>query len=141
MNRPHATAITLAQLPSVSYDLSVEAPGFSKLSQGIRIYARARRVSKGAERGASKESITARLPHHAQDRERGAKHDHSQELLDELPVNFGARGNIGSANIRNPVHFFTLVGWEHFRVQSIIEWRSLDTIYPGGGSGLKQLTP
>ena len=33
----------------------------------------------------------------------------AKELLDELPLNFGARGNIGSANIRNPFTFVTLV--------------------------------
>jgi hypothetical protein len=103
---------TLAQLPAGSYDLSVEAAGFSKfIQQGIRIYvAQTARIDVVLNVGATRESVTVTSNATMLKTESAEQSTTiAKELLDELPLNFGARGNIGSANIRNPFTFVTLV--------------------------------
>src|SRR5438067_2112495 len=81
------------------------------ISGGIRIYvAQTARVDVILNIGASKESITVTANATMLKTESAEQSTTlAKELLDELPLNFGARGNIGSANIRNPFTFVTLV--------------------------------
>ena len=57
----------------------------------------------------------------AEDRKRGTEHHHCQKKLDQLPLNFGARGNVASANIRNPFTFVTLVPGGNISLYSSIK--------------------
>jgi hypothetical protein len=103
---------TLPQLPAGTYELSVSAPGFSKFTQrGIRIYvAQAARVDVVLQVGGAAESVTVSGEAPLLRTESAEQSTTiTREKLNDLPLNFGQRGNIGSANIRNPYTFVTLV--------------------------------
>ena len=103
---------TLQQLPTGSYDLTVEVAGFSKfVQQGIRIFAaQTARIDVTLQVGGTAESVTVTADA-ALLKTEGAEQSStiSREKLNELPLNFGARGNAASANIRNPYTYVTLV--------------------------------
>ena len=102
----------LQELPAGIYDLTVQAPGFGKyIQQGIRIYVeQAARIDVVLHVGSASESVlvTGEAPLL---RTESAEQSSTltRETLNDLPLNFGARGNVGSANIRNPYSFVTLV--------------------------------
>jgi hypothetical protein len=103
---------TISQIPAGSYSLSMEAPGFNRfVQQGIRIYvAQTARIDVVLQVGGASESVTvtAQAPLL---RTENAEQSSSitRETLNDLPLNFGQRGNVGSANVRNPYTFVTLV--------------------------------
>ena len=102
----------IVQVPTGIYDLHIQVSGFKEyIRQGIRIYvAQAARVDAVLQLGGAQESVTvtggAQLLR-TDDAEQSTTL--TEEALDKLPLNFGARGNVGSANIRNPYVFLTLV--------------------------------
>jgi len=103
---------SIAEVPAGIYDVSIEAPGFSKTIQhGVRVYvAQAARIDAVLQVGGAAESVsvTGEAPLL---RTENAEQSTSVtlETLNNLPLNFGQRGNVGSANIRNPYTFVTLV--------------------------------
>jgi Carboxypeptidase regulatory-like domain/TonB dependent receptor len=103
---------TLAQVPAGMYELSVEMAGFNRfVQQGIRIYvAQTARIDVTLEVGATTQSVmvTADAPLlKTESAEQSTTI--AREKLNELPLNFGARGNVAAASIRNPYTFVTLV--------------------------------
>jgi hypothetical protein len=103
---------TVAELPAGTYDLLVEMPGFNKFSlQGIRIYvAQAARVDVVLHVGSTEESVSVNAETPLLRTENAEQSTSiTRETLNGLPLNFGQRGNVGSANIRNPYTFVTLV--------------------------------
>ncbi len=103
---------TVSEIPAGSYSLSVEAPGFSKfIQEGIRIYvAQAARIDVVLQVGATSESVTVSGEAPLLRTENAEQSTTiTLETLNDLPLNFGQRGNVGSANIRNPYTFVTLV--------------------------------
>src|SRR5207244_3947185 len=103
---------TISQVPAGTYSLSVEAPGFSRfVRQGIRIYvAQAARIDVLLQVGGTAESVTVTGEAPLLRTENAEQSSTiTRETLNDLPLNFGQRGNVGSANIRNPYTFVTLV--------------------------------
>src|SRR5712692_7228261 len=103
---------TLSQLPAGIYDLSVEVTGFNKfVQQGIRVFvARTERVDVTLQVGGTTESVTVTADASLLKTENAEQSTTiGKEKLDELPLDFGQRGNTASANIRNPYTFVTLV--------------------------------
>ncbi len=103
---------TIPQIPAGIYALSVEAPGFSKfVQQGIRIFvAQAARIDVVLQVGGTTESVTVTGEAPLLRTENAEQSSTiTRETLNDLPLNFGQRGNVGSANIRNPYTFVTLV--------------------------------
>ncbi len=103
---------TLAQLPAGRYNLAFESQGFNKyVQEGIRVYvARSARIDVAMQVGTTTESVTvsADAPLLKSDNAEQST-TIAREKLDELPLNFGTRGNNASANIRNPYTFVSLV--------------------------------
>jgi len=103
---------TIPQLPAGNYDLQVEVPGFKKfVLQGIRIYvAQTTRSDVVLQVGATGETVNVTAEAQLLRTENAEQSTSiTRETLNDLPLNFGQRGNIGSANIRNPYTFVTLV--------------------------------
>ncbi len=103
---------TLSQLPAGIYDISVETAGFNKfVQQGIRVFvARTERVDATLKVGGTTESVTVTADASLLKTENAEQSiTIGKEKLDELPLDFGQRGNTASANIRNPYTFVTLV--------------------------------
>ncbi len=103
---------TIAQVPAGIYDVSVEMAGFNTFVQrGIRIFAtQTARIDVALRVGGTAEviSVTADAPLlKTESAEQSSTV--SREKLNELPLNFGARGNTSAASIRNPYSFVTLV--------------------------------
>jgi len=103
---------TIPQIPAGAYALSVEAPGFSRfVQQGIRIFvAQAARIDVVLQVGGTSESVTVTGEAPLLRTENAEQSSTiTRETLNDLPLNFGQRGNVGSANVRNPYSFVTLV--------------------------------
>jgi len=96
---------TLPQLPSGTYELSVEAAGFTKyIQQGIRVLIAATvRIDVVLQVGSTSESVTVNADAPLL-RTEGAEQSHNirTETIDALPLNFGARG---PGSLRNPFTF------------------------------------
>ena len=112
---------TIPSLPVGVYDISVEAPGFKKLTrQGIRVeVAETARVDATLEVGAATESVTVTadaplLKTEDAEQSQTFTGDH----LNSLPINFG----IGGGAIRNPLSFVELApgtslnGWNDIKI-------------------------
>ena len=103
---------TVVQVPAGTYDVSVEMAGFSRYVQrGIRIFAtQTARIDVRLQVGGTAESVTVTADApllKTENAEQSATVN--REKLNELPLNFGARGNTSAASIRNPYSFVTLV--------------------------------
>jgi hypothetical protein len=103
---------TVAQLPAGMYELSVELAGFNKfIQQGIRVFvAQTARIDVSLRLGGTTESVTVQADAALLKTESAVQSETvTREKLNELPLNFGARGNNAAASIRNPYSFVTLV--------------------------------
>jgi hypothetical protein len=100
---------TLPQLPSGTYELVVEAAGFSKyVQQGIRVQiAQTARIDIVLQVGSTSDSVTVSADAPLL-RTEGAEQSHNirTELIDSLPLNFGARG---PGSLRNPFTFVQIL--------------------------------
>jgi len=96
---------TLPQLPSGNYELIVESPGFSRYVQtGIRVLiAQTARIDVILQVGSTSESVTVSADAPLL-RTEGAEQSHniSTKTIENLPLNFGARG---PGSLRNPFTF------------------------------------
>jgi Carboxypeptidase regulatory-like domain/TonB dependent receptor-like, beta-barrel len=105
-------AYTISQVPAGIYNLNVELAGFGKFRQeGIRIFvAQTARVDAKLKVGALAEEVSV-VADASMLKTENAEISSSitTENLNELPLNFGARGNLAAANVRNPYTFVTLV--------------------------------
>src|SRR4030095_911077 len=103
---------TIAQVPAGVSTLSVELWGFGKFRQeGIRVFvAQTARVDAKLEVGGLNEEVRV-IADASMLRTEKAEISSSItiENLNELPLNFGARGNFFAANVRNPYTFVNLV--------------------------------
>jgi hypothetical protein len=95
----------MAQLPAGTYDLSVEAPGFSRyMQQGVRaLVASTVRVDVMLRIGSMADSVTVNADAPLL-RTEGAEQSHiiSSQTINSLPLNFGARG---PGMLRDPFTF------------------------------------
>src|ERR1051325_4315623 len=105
-------AYTITQVPVGIYNLNVELAGFGKFRQeGIRIFvAQTARIDAKLKVGALAEEVSV-VADASMLKTENAEISSSitAENLNELPLNFGARGNQAAANVRNPYTFVTLV--------------------------------
>ncbi len=95
---------TLSQLPTGTYELTVEVAGFKKFVRENLVLpvAQTLRVDITLEVGASTESITVTAQASLLKTESGElSHNVQTQTMDELPV-LGTGSNAGSAGIRNP---------------------------------------
>ena len=103
---------TIVQVPVGTYNLSVELSGFGKFRQeGIRVFtAQTARVDAKLEIGNLSEEVRV-VADASMLKTENAEISSSitSENLNELPLNFGARGNFAAAAIRNPYTFVNLV--------------------------------
>jgi outer membrane receptor protein involved in Fe transport len=103
---------TLVQVPVGTYNLTVELSGFGKFRQeGIRIFtAQTARIDAKLEVGNLSEEVKV-VADASMLKTENAEISSSitSENLNELPLNFGARGNFAAAAIRNPYTFVNLV--------------------------------
>ncbi|MCM3878519.1 MAG: TonB-dependent receptor [Vicinamibacterales bacterium] len=103
---------TIVQVPVGVYNLSVELQGFGKFRQeGIRIFtAQTARIDAKLEVGNLSEEVRV-VADASMLKTENAEISSSitSENLNELPLNFGARGNFAAAAIRNPYTFVNLV--------------------------------
>lgn len=103
---------TIAQVPAGTYDISVQLAGFSRyLQRGVRIFAtQTARVDIALQIGGASELVTVSADAPLLKTESAEQSSTvTREKLNELPLNFGARGNTAAASIRNPYSFVTLV--------------------------------
>jgi hypothetical protein len=102
---------TLGQLPSGTYQLTAELPGFKRFARpGIIVQvAQVIRVDINLEIGAATETVTVEVAAPLLRTESGeVSHNISTETLDSLPVlTLGAGAGLG--NIRNPLQSVTLL--------------------------------
>jgi hypothetical protein len=103
---------SLPQVPVGTYNLTVELAGFGRFRQeGIRIFvAQTARIDAKLKVGALSEEVTV-VADASMLKTESAELSSSitSENLNELPLNFGARGNQAAAAIRNPYTFVNLV--------------------------------
>src|SRR5204862_910678 len=103
---------TLAEVPVGIYNLSVELTGFGRFRQeGIRIFvAQTARIDAKLKVGALAEEVNV-VADASMLKTENAEISSSitSENLNELPLNFGARGNQAAAAVRNPYTFVNLV--------------------------------
>ena len=103
---------TLAEVPVGIYNLSVELTGFGRFRQeGIRIFvAQTARIDAKLKVGALAEEVNVVADASMLKTENAEiASSITSENLNELPLNFGARGNQAAAAIRNPYTFVNLV--------------------------------
>ncbi|MBM3797052.1 MAG: hypothetical protein FJW31_24075 [Acidobacteria bacterium] len=103
---------TVSQVPAGTYEISVEVQGFRKFVQrGVRIFAtQTARIDVSLQVGGTTEVVTVNADAPLLKTESAEQSTTvSREKLNELPLNFGARGNTSAASIRNPYSFVTLV--------------------------------
>src|SRR5215210_810306 len=103
---------TIVQVPVGTYNLTVELAGFGKFRQeGIRVFtAQTARVDAKLEVGNLSEEVRVVADASMLKTENGEiSSSITSENLNELPLNFGARGNFAAAAIRNPYTFVNLV--------------------------------
>jgi hypothetical protein len=103
---------TIVQVPVGVYNLTVELTGFGKFRQeGIRVFtAQTARIDAKLEVGNLSEEVRV-VADASMLKTENAEISSSitSENLNELPLNFGARGNFAAAAIRNPYTFVNLV--------------------------------
>jgi len=103
---------TIVQVPASVYNLSVELTGFGRFRQeGIRVFVgQTARVDAKLEIGNLSEEVRV-VADASMLKTENAEISSSitSENLNELPLNFGARGNFAAAAIRNPYTFVNLV--------------------------------
>src|SRR6185503_19806507 len=100
---------SIAQLPAGSYDLSVEAPGFKKFAQqGIAVgVAQTARIDVTMQVGQATESVTITADAPLLKTESAEQsYNIATEQMNNLPLNFGARG---PGSFRNPFTFVLLL--------------------------------
>lgn len=103
---------TLGQLPAGVYDLHVSLEGFGPFRQeGIRVYVgQTARVDPVLQLGRVTEEVSVAAGASLLKTESAEQSSSiTSEQLNELPLNFGARGNFAAASIRNPYTFVNLV--------------------------------
>jgi len=101
---------TIASMPVGTYDLTLEAPGFKKVTQeGVRVQvAQVLRLDFALLVGATAESITVTAEAPLLKTENGEQSVNvSGDLINELPLNFGGGGGAGG-NIRSWTAFALL---------------------------------
>jgi hypothetical protein len=103
---------SLPEVPVGMYNLTVELTGFGRFRQeGIRIFvAQTSRVDAKLRVGALSEEVNV-VADASMLKTENAEISSSitSETLNELPLNFGARGNFAAAAIRNPYTYVNLV--------------------------------
>src|SRR5205085_5898678 len=103
---------TIAEVPIGMYSVAVELQGFGRFRQeGIRIFVgQTARVDAKLKIGALAEEVNV-VADASMLKTESAELSSSitSENLNELPLNFGARGNQAAAAIRNPYTFVNLV--------------------------------
>lgn len=103
---------TIPQLPAGTYNIRIELSGFGAFRQeGIRVYVgQTARIDAQLQLGNLTEEVRvvagASL---LQTQSAEQSSSVTVENLNQLPLNFGARGNFFAASIRNPYSFVTLV--------------------------------
>jgi hypothetical protein len=103
---------TIPQLPASTYNIRFERAGFSVFQQeGVRVYVgQTARVDATLQIGGVTDEIrVAAGASLLQTQSAEQSSSVTVENLNQLPLNFGARGNFFAANIRNPYSFVTLV--------------------------------
>ncbi len=103
---------TISQVPVGTYNLSIELVGFGRFRQeGIRLFVgQTARIDAKLQLGSLAEEVNVVADASLLDTQSAEiSSSVTSENLNELPLNFGARGNFAAAGIRNPYTFVTLV--------------------------------